>query len=192
MRMTLLAGQWLAIGGAIFGIIVVLVSLAVLSGYLRRSLSAFLNAIEHTDPAGIPQAVPSNLRGEFQTLGSAYNMMRSRIETEMVQRDEAESRIALLLSQSGEELADRTRVSQILGRISNRLPACLDQQELVTLALRFIPQLFETSRGALYFLNNSGTVLSCVASWGDCTSSIAEFPPDQMLGPAPRSAALCR
>lgn len=182
MRMTLLAGQWLAIGGAVFGIIVVLVSLSVLSGYLRRSLSAFLNAIEHTDPAGIPQAVPSNLRGEFQTLGSAYNMMRSRIETEMVQRDEAESRIALLLSQSGEELADRTRVSQILGRISNRLPACLDQQELVTLALRFIPQLFETSRGALYFLNNSGTVLSCVASWGDCTSSIAEFPPTKCWG----------
>jgi diguanylate cyclase (GGDEF)-like protein len=58
----------------------------------------------------------------------------------------------------------------------------MDQRELITLALRFIPQLFETSSGALYFLNNSGTVLSRVGTWGDCQSSIAEFPPSKCWG----------
>lgn len=182
MRLFLAAGQWLAIGGALIGTLAVVLSLSILGRYLRTSLDAFLRAIGRGDAAGVPEPVTATLSGEFRTLAEAYNMMRTRIEHEIRQRDEAEHRISHLLSESGEALANRRRASEILGRISNRLPACLDQQELVALSSRFIPQLFDIRGGALYFLNNSATVLSRVAAWGECETSVAEFAPSKCWG----------
>lgn len=182
MRLFLSIGQWLAIGGALAGTLVVTLSLSILTRYLRSSFNAFLHAIERSDSAGVPQPVITTLSGEFRTLSEAYNMMRKRIEHEIRRRDEAEQRVVHLLSESGEALADRRRAADILGRISNRLPACLDKQELIALSTRFIPQLFDISGGALYFLNNSATVLSRVAAWGGCETSVAEFAPSKCWG----------
>jgi|TARA_R100000501_G_scaffold10060_2_gene19887 diguanylate cyclase (GGDEF)-like protein len=171
------AGQWFAIVGAIVGIAAILLALLILGRYLRSSLSSLLDAMHTPGDFGIPADVASSLTGEFRELGDTYNRMCGRMRAELAKRVDAEARIADLLDRSGEALADRQRVSEVLARISNRLPACLDQQELVALATRFIPQLFDIRSGALYFLSNSATVLSRVASWGDQDTSLAEFAP---------------
>lgn len=173
------AGQWLAIIGALVGIVTVAISLTILGRYLRYSLGQILTAMRSPDPAGIPADVSARLSGEFRELGETYDAMCARMRHEIANRDQVERRIADLLDRSGSELADRQRASQILSRISNRLPACLDQAELVSLAQRFVPQLFTIRGGALYFLNNSSTVLSRVAQWGNCASSLPEFPPSK-------------
>ena len=174
-----LVGRWLAIGGAVVGIVAALVSLGVLGLYLMRSLRIVLNAMQEPDASGIPADIAARLNGEFRSLSEVYNGMCERIRREIAKRDEAENRIAALLDRSGAALANRQRAGDILARIAHRLPACVDQQELVALAARFIPQLFDIKGGALYFLNNSSTVLSRVAVWGDGSASLPEFPPNK-------------
>lgn len=177
LHMMLSAAQWLAAIGAIVGIATVLIALGVLGRYFRFSLDNILRAMRSADPSGIPSDVTAQLSGEFRELGETYDAMCRRMRHEIANRDQAERRIAELLARSGTELADRQRAGHILSRISNRLPACIDQAELVSLAKRFVPQLFSIRGGALYFLNNSSTVLSRVAVWGDCSSSLPEFAP---------------
>jgi diguanylate cyclase (GGDEF)-like protein len=171
------AGRWFAVGGVTIGLFASLAALLVVGAYLKRSLEIVLNAMRKADASGIPDDIAAQLSGEFRELRDTYQDMCVRMRREIARRDEAESRIAQMLDESGVELADRRRVSETLARISHRLPACLDQQELVTLASRFIPQLFDIKGGALYFQNNSSTVLSRVATWGECKSSHTEFPP---------------
>ncbi|MEZ0494941.1 diguanylate cyclase [Sphingomonas sp. IW22] len=177
VRFLLSLGRWLAIAGVIIGMAAVLIAITMLGRYLRHSVGAILGAMRRSDESGVPDEVTARLAGEFREVGETYNQMCVRMRQEIERRDEAETRIAELLNRSGEALAHRRRVSEILARIANRLPACLDQQELVSLASRFIPQLFDIRGGALYFQNNSATVLTRVASWGDCTSSQPEFAP---------------
>jgi len=170
-------GRWLAVGGVAIGLVFSLGALAIVGASLKRSLGIVLTAMRKADSSGIPEDIATQLTGEFRELSDTYQAMCERIRREIARRDEAEGRIATMLDASGAELADRRRVSETLARISHRLPACLDQQELVSLAKRFIPQIFDIRGGALYFQNNSSTVLSRVATWGDCSSSHAEFSP---------------
>lgn len=171
------AGRWLAIGGVSLGLIASLAALMIVGRYLRRSLNIVLSAMRKADASGIPDDIAAQLNGEFRELRDTYQDMCLRMRREIARRDEAENRIAEMLDQSDFELADRRRVSETLARISHRLPACMDQRELVTLASRFIPQIFDIKGGALYFQDNSSTVLSRVTTWGNCTSSHPEFPP---------------
>ncbi|HQS98482.1 MAG TPA: diguanylate cyclase, partial [Novosphingobium sp.] len=169
--------QWTAIVGVSLGVLVALFSLYALGRYIRRSLEIILTAMRKADASGIPDDIAAQLAGEFREVRDTYQAMCQRMRNEIIRRDEAESKIGEMLNRSDGELADRRRIGETLAKISHRLPACIDQKELVTLASRFIPQLFDIKGGALYFQNNSSTVLSRVAAWGDCKSSQDEFAP---------------
>jgi diguanylate cyclase (GGDEF)-like protein len=177
LALLLNVSQWFALAGIGTGAVAVLALLFLLTGSLRRSLLPLLAAMRTRDASGIPDDVTGEMIGEVKDVAKAYNAMCERMRQAMERREDAERRISELLDHADHELAGRQHTSAILARISNRLPACLDQRELVTLATRFIPQLFDIGGGALYFLNNSSTVLSRVAQWGECTSSAPEFAP---------------
>lgn len=179
LAMLLNLSRWIALLGIGAAALAVIVTLYFLGRALRGSLTPLLTALRTSDAAGIPNDVAAQMVGEFRNVAQAYNAMCERMRQSMQHREDAERRIAELLDQTDHQLAGRQRTSEILARISNRLPACLDQRELVTLATRFIPQLFDIGGGALYFLNNSSTVLSRVALWGECTSSAPEFAPSR-------------
>lgn len=169
-------GRWLMLGLVVIASTIIVAAIGWVTHRMKRSIASLTAAMEDVRQNGVPREIEGAADGELGQMRDSFNAMIARLRQEITARDDAEARISELLSENGSALADRTRSMAVLSRISNRLPACMDQKELIELAARFVPQLMPIASGALYFLNNSQSVLRMVTHWGT-EKSLPEFAP---------------
>ena len=174
----------LIIGGFALAACVVVNNLVLL-----RSLTSPLQAMR----AGISRIVAGNLeerielqgRDELSTLGKAFNAMMDDLRRERASRQHAEEEVMrgheALMARS-EELEDRTRAIDLLGRMANRLPGCGDEAEFIDVVERFAPQILPGMPGALYTLTNSQTLLRRIGAWNSPANESLEFAPKECWG----------
>lgn len=95
---------------------------------------------------------------------AAYGEMSARLRKEARRRKKAE------------------RMLNLIRRLADRLPGCLDDDEFSAVVESFAPMLSGERAGTLYLLNDSRNLLRSACSWNGPKSSLPEFTPEECWG----------
>ena len=80
-----------------------------------------------------------------------------------------------------DEMAQRTREISSLSELGDLLHSCHDVDEAYDVVARFIPMLLPDLQGTLYIIDDTGTGLQSVRSWGSQTAHTTKFPPEDCV-----------
>ena len=170
-------------GGAIIAVALIMNWRFLVS--LRRPLKVLTDGIARVADGDLSREIEIIGRDELSGLAKSFNNMIADLRAARAQRFAAEKELAEsndTLRARSVELEERTRTTFLLGRLSNRLPACTSETEFVEVLQRFLPQIMTGIAGHLYTLPNSQNFLQSIGSWNEPRSSADDFVPQECWG----------
>jgi diguanylate cyclase (GGDEF)-like protein len=160
----------LMIGGPAIVLLFVL-SMLMLVASARKPLAAVLasmNAFGQGDLSA--RAATATGMREFDDLAAAYNQMADQLTAAIAHQQRSDDELQTAngeLRAQGYALQTRGEAIEKLGGMAHRMQAARTDSELAEVLRCFLPQVMPRTPGALYIHNNSRTLLTRLAEWGD-------------------------
>jgi diguanylate cyclase (GGDEF)-like protein len=173
--------QLILFGGPMVGLIF-LVAITMLVSSVRRPITevlATMNAFGQGDFTA--RANTATGTRELNRLARSYNEMADRLAEALEHQQHSDQKLLSAnaeLRAQGIALQARGDAIELLGGMAHRMQAARTDEELADVLRCFLPRALPSSPGALYIHNNSRTILTRLAEWGDVSGLPDGFSPD--------------
>jgi diguanylate cyclase (GGDEF)-like protein len=165
------------LGGAAILIVLILVAAATILR-INRPLDRLLGGITSLAKGQKDYQIAITSDDEIGRVGRAFNEMARTLQVANETREAAERELeeanAKLLRRSA-QLQERGHAIDLLGKMAHRLQAVTNDAEFAEIVQCFAPQILPGVAGALYLLNNSRSLMTLAAPWGDGAADVAAY-----------------
>jgi diguanylate cyclase (GGDEF)-like protein len=173
--------QLILFGGPIVALIF-LVAITMLVSSVRQPLTEVLASMKAFGQGDLTaRANTSTGTRELNYLARSYNEMAERLTDALDQQQRSDQKLLTAnaeLRAQGVALQARSEAIELLGGMAHRMQAAHTDEELADVLRCFLPRALPSTPGALYVHNNSRTILTRLAEWGDIADLPEGFSPD--------------